>query len=121
MTTYLIVTDAGIVTKPITVANNAALAAALTERVQNGKVAVIPLSLAADVASGVVPQAFLDGQTNQASLTTKAQNALTSNATYLAIGAPSVAQNTAQIQSLTKQCNGLIRLLIGQLDSTAGT
>lgn len=55
------------------------------------------------------------------SLNTKARAALTANATYQAIGAPSVAQNTAQIQSLTKQCNGIIRLLLGQLDSTTGT
>lgn len=56
-----------------------------------------------------------------ATLTARAQTALTANATYQAIGAPSVAQNTAQIQSLTKQCNGIIRLLLGQLDSTTGT
>lgn len=58
---------------------------------------------------------------NRQSIVANAQAALAANATYQAIGAPSVAQNTAQIQSLTKQSNGIIRLLLNQLDSTTGT
>jgi uncharacterized protein involved in exopolysaccharide biosynthesis len=58
---------------------------------------------------------------NLATLRTRVQTALTTNATYLALASPSTAQNTAQIQALTKECNGLIRLLLNQLDSTTGT
>lgn len=47
--------------------------------------------------------------------------ALTTNNTYLAIGAPSSAQNTAQVKALTRQVNALGRMLLGLLDTTAGT
>lgn len=58
---------------------------------------------------------------NQAGLLGKAQNALTSNATYLAIGSPTTGQAVAQVASLTKQVNALIRLLLQQFDSVSGT
>lgn len=59
--------------------------------------------------------------TNQAALQSKAQAALTANATYLAIGSPSNAQVSAQVTALTKEATAVIRLLLGQLDSTTGT
>lgn len=64
-----------------------------------------------------------DGSTtaNLQALQTKAQQALANNATFQAIASPSNAQNAAQVQALTKQCNGIIRLLLGLLDTTAGT
>lgn len=58
---------------------------------------------------------------NLGTLQSRAQTALTTNATYLAIGSPSAAQVAAQVRVLTMECNGLIRLLLGQLDSTTGT
>lgn len=58
---------------------------------------------------------------NELALRDKAQQALTANAAYLAVASPTAAQNTAQIQRLTRECNALIRLLIGRLDDTAGT
>lgn len=51
----------------------------------------------------------------------RAQTALTANATFLAIGSPSNAQTVAQVQTLSRQCSAVIRLLLNQLDSTAGT
>lgn len=51
----------------------------------------------------------------------RATNALAANATFLALAAPSTAQAVAQVGLLTRECNGLIRLLLGALDSTAGT
>lgn len=58
---------------------------------------------------------------NQSTLQQKAQAALTTNTTYLAIGSPSNAQVATQVQALTKECSAVIRLLLNQLDSTSGT
>ncbi len=59
--------------------------------------------------------------TNAAALKTKAAQALTANATYLAIPTPTAAQNAAQAKALTQQVNALIRLLLGSLDDISGT
>jgi hypothetical protein len=59
--------------------------------------------------------------TNQTTIRSRAQTALTTNATYLALASPSTAQTTAQVQALTRECNGLIRLLLDLFDSTTGT
>ena len=58
---------------------------------------------------------------NREDLEAKARSALGVNATYLALANPTNAQNLAQIRTLTRECNGLIRLLLGALDDTAGT
>lgn len=58
---------------------------------------------------------------NQSTLQQKAQQALNTNATFQAIASPTNAQIAAQVQVLTKENNGIIRLLLGALDSTTGT
>lgn len=58
---------------------------------------------------------------NQQALQSKAQAALTANANFLAIASPTQAQTLAQVQTLTKECNALVRLLLGLLDTTTGT
>jgi hypothetical protein len=58
---------------------------------------------------------------NSATLQARAQLALDANATFLALASPTNAQTLAQVQTLTKECNGLIRLLLNLLDSTTGT
>lgn len=65
--------------------------------------------------------AILSRVENEATLRTKAQQALTANATYLGLQSPTAAQNTAQVKALTRQVNALIRLAVGQLDDTVGT
>lgn len=58
---------------------------------------------------------------NAATLRQRAINALTTNQNYLAITTPTNAQAVAQVAVLTKECSGIIRLLLNQLDTTSGT
>lgn len=71
------------------------------------------------VAGGiyVVP----DAVDNEAQLIQKAASALANNQTFLAIASPTTAQAVAQVKALTRQVNALIRLAVGQLDTTDGT
>lgn len=48
-------------------------------------------------------------------------NSLATHTTYIAIAAPTTAQNTAEIKALAKTIDQLIRLGLPQLDSTTGT
>lgn len=55
---------------------------------------------------------------NRTTIQTQAINALATNRTFLAIASPTNAQNAAQVKALTRQNNGIIRLLLNQLDGT---
>jgi hypothetical protein len=54
---------------------------------------------------------------NRTTIEQQAATALTDNATFLALGTPTQAQVLAQVRALTRQTNGLIRLVLGQLDA----
>lgn len=68
----------------------------------------------------VVPSP-VDLEANRVNIEGKAITALTGNATYLALGSPTNAQNLAQIRALTRQMNALIKLTLNQLDDVTGT
>jgi|ERR1700685_129773 len=55
---------------------------------------------------------------NLKTLNTAAKGALTANATFLSITAPTSAQFAAQVEALTKQNDALIRLVAKQLSGT---
>lgn len=55
---------------------------------------------------------------NARSLFSAADQALTNNRTFLALSSPTAAQNAAQVKALTRQMNGVIRLLLGRFDGT---
>lgn len=55
--------------------------------------------------------------TNAAALRDKAQQALAANSAYLGMTTRTQADVAAQVVKLTRECNGIIRLLLGQFDS----
>ncbi len=57
-------------------------------------------------------------QTNRRTIEQQATDALATNRTFAGIASPTAAQTTAQVKALTRQTNGVIRLLLGQLDAT---
>lgn len=56
-------------------------------------------------------------QINDETIRAQASGALATNRTYVA-STPTAAQTTAQVKALSRQNNGLIRLLLGLLDGT---
>ena len=58
---------------------------------------------------------------NYPPIVAKAAQAIAANVAFLAIPAPTPAQTLAQVQLLTRECQAIIRVLIGQYDSTDGT
>jgi hypothetical protein len=55
---------------------------------------------------------------NEETIRDRAAQALATNRTYIALANPTTAQNTAQVKALSRQMNGVVRLLLGLLDGT---
>lgn len=79
----------------------------------------------ADPIVAAHPQAIRDrdaklaaDEANRLAIVVAARNALQANRDFLAIGSPTNAQVLAQVRALTRQCNGLIRLALGDLTGT---
>lgn len=60
-------------------------------------------------------------EVNERSLRDKALQALQANATFLALASPTNAQTLAQVKLLTREVNGLIRLLLRKFDDVSDT
>lgn len=78
--------------------------------------------------TGDVPQADLeaaiaahnppDYQANRSTLEARAVTAMQGNRDFLSLSSPSNAQVLAQVRALSRQNNGIIRLILGRLDGT---
>ena len=62
-------------------------------------------------------QAEATATTNERTISQQVEAALANNATFLGLASPTTAQNAAQIKALTRQMNGLIRLVRRKLDA----
>lgn len=76
---------------------------------------------AAEIAIFAAQDATTVVAANAALLNTKAQQALTANAAYLAVATPTTAQAVAQVALLTRECNAIIRLTLSVLNDISGT
>jgi hypothetical protein len=66
-----------------------------------------------------MPTIIAAAQNPSEKLHAAAKTAMTANATYIALVAPTNAQVVAQTKALTRQMNNVIRLLAGVLDGSA--
>jgi hypothetical protein len=71
-----------------------------------------------DNLGNVTYRNVLWSQLNLATIQTQAATALANNRTFLGITSPTTAQAVTQVQALTHQNQGIIRLLLSQLDGT---
>ena len=62
-----------------------------------------------------------NAESNRTQIEAKAAQALSANATFLAIASPTNAQTLAQVKMLTRECTAIIRLLLSRLETTDGT
>lgn len=76
-------------------------------------------ALTSDETAQLAAQDTADAQANNSvTLRQQAAAALAGNRTYVALASPTNAQTTAQVKALSRQVNGVIRLLLGQFDGT---
>jgi len=75
-------------------------------------------AVTARVAEQLAAQAL---DANASTLRSRAQRALNTNATFLALASPTNAQTLAQVRNLTRETSALIRLLLNQVDDITGT
>jgi hypothetical protein len=68
--------------------------------------------------SDVEVQVDVTTEVNEQAIRDAARLALTANRSFLALSSPTNAQNAAQIKALTRQNQGVIRLLLGALEAT---
>lgn len=55
---------------------------------------------------------------NDVTIRGRARQAIQNNRTFVGLASPTAAQNAAQIKALTRQMNGLIRLVLQETDET---
>lgn len=55
---------------------------------------------------------------NRTAIETQAATTLAANKAFVGIASPTNAQSAAQVKALTRQVNGIIRLVLGKLDAS---
>jgi hypothetical protein len=65
-----------------------------------------------------VQQRMESRNANEETLRSQALTALQTNRDFIALPSPTQAQTLAQVKALSRQSNGVIRMLLGQLDGT---
>lgn len=78
------------------------------------------ISEAEAAAGGYTFPARPAAEVNADDLRDRARAAIATNLTFLANGSPTNAQVVAQVRALTRECTALVRLLVGQFDTTDG-
>lgn len=58
---------------------------------------------------------------NYQTAASRCRQAITGNDTYLALATPTTAQTTTQVSRLTRQCNGLSRMMLAMLGDVSDT
>lgn len=71
-----------------------------------------------DGTRSVIPYQTTPEADNYDSILASARSALAANRTYVALASPTTAQTTAQVKALSRQVNGLIRVLLASFDGT---
>lgn len=98
----------------------------LASGVSTNRETILYMLIEADVSGAIAPNqnpanAQLNSNTNTANLATilqQAATALTNNTTYLGIASPTNAQVVAQVAALTRQMDGVIRVLVQNFAGT---
>lgn len=72
-------------------------------------------------AGGVLTHGVPLVEQHKLQVVTSAQQALIANDAFLALSAPTNAQVLAQVQRLTRQCDGIIRVLFNTFDQIGDT
>jgi hypothetical protein len=73
------------------------------------------------LAGGYIPAPRPIMEVNDAALRERARQALESNTAYLALPAPTAAQQTQQVARLTRQLTAVVRVLTRATETTDGT
>lgn len=126
---FIVISDGGIEPQPVVATSLADAASKIQARYAAAgdgfgapaNIAVVLPQFAATITPvpGGQPTIGFSGDTQTlATIRNAAQNALTNNATYLGIASPTQAQAVAQVGALTRQIDGLIRFMVGDLTST---
>lgn len=82
---------------------------------------LVEVEFAADLTPAEViaaQQCIQSRNADELTLRMQALTALQSNRDFLAIVSPTNAQTLAQVKALSRQMNGAVRMLLGQLDGT---